>query len=326
VNKEKMKIAETYYLTRPEKLPPVPPGTIIPENRSIASQIPFFRKKQTVTKTELPPGVMTMMQASGPIGQSAIQKNSPMKYASVPLGTTRSGWGKPVPLLGLTTTQQKQIKSRVQSRGVTKNVVKDMTAFRNRTVPSASIPGRFFSDQAMWIAAAEAQRELQKYRLNPEDPNWEIADQVGSIVSTGLNYINPVLGALGGPLIEGISQLASHAAKNNVFEGSMGFGSNENIADFKRYADYVAQMEKEGYFGLKFDDWKKWDTAMKAYNNEGGSCQKITQDMLGGLTLEEYMKQNGVDPAGPPPEAPKGEKQRELTAQEQQDLKDIRLQ
>lgn len=270
-----------------------------------------------------------MMNAATPFGPSAIQKKPPMKYTSVPkpeLGTTRSGWGKPVPLLGMTKDQQRQIKSRVQSKGVSKSVVKNMTAFKNRTVSSSSIPGRFFSDQAMWIAAAEAQRELQKYRLNPEDPNWEIADQVGSIVSTGLNYINPILGALAGPLVEGVAQLATQAAKNNAFEGTMGFGSNENISDFKRYADYVAQMEKEGYFGLKFDDWKKWDTDMKAYNNEGGSCQKITKDMLGGLTLEEYMKENGIDPAGPPPVAPKGEKQRQLTKDEEEALKNLRIQ
>ena len=277
-------------------------------------------------KTE---GFLTEMNATKRFGQSAIQKKSPMKNASVPkptLGTTRSGWGKPVPLLGLTKNQQKQIMSKVQSKGVSKSVVKNMTAFKNRTVSSSSIPGRFFSDQAMWIAAAEAQQELQKYRLNPEDPNWEIVDQVGSIVSSGLNYINPILGAIAAPVIEGITQIATQAAKNNAFEGTMGLGSNEDISDFKRYTEYVAQMEKEGYFGLTFDAWKKWDTEMKAYYNEGGSCQKITQAMLGGLTLEEYMKENGINPAGPPPTAPKGEKQREVTKQEEEDLKNVRLQ
>ena len=262
---------------------------------------------------------------------SSIQKQTPLRYTDITrnekvmkekglrpqLGVTRSGWGKPVPLLGLTKKEQQQMKSTFQSKGISKNVVKNMTAFKKRTVPGASIPGRFFSDQAVWFAASQAQQELQKYRLDPEDPNWEIASQVGSIVSTGLSYINPILGAVAGPLVEGIAQLAKQGAKNNIFEGGYSFGSNEDQANFKTYAAYVEQLGKEGYSPVTFDEWNKYNEEMKVYNNAGGSCQIITPDMLGDLTVEEYMKQNGIAQSGPAPTPPRGPKIRDITPDEQ---------
>jgi hypothetical protein len=240
------------------------------------------------------------------------------------LGIQKSGWGKPVPLLGLTKEAASQIKSSLQSKGITKSIVKNMDGFRNRTVDSFSIPGRFFSDQTAWMAAAEAQQELQKYRLQPEDPAWEFVDQIGSVVSTGLNYINPLLGALAGPAIEGIAQLATQAAKNNAFEGTMSLGSKEDVADFQRYAKWLE--ENPDIVGITLEEWKQYDNKLKEYNGEGGSCQRITPAMLGGLTVEEYMKQNGVSPAGAPPEKPKSKgSNRAPTKEEEEALKNLRL-
>lgn len=241
----------------------------------------------------------------------------------IPLGTERSGWGKPVPLLGLTKDQATKIKSTMKSRGVTKNTVKNMTAFRNNSVPSVSVPGRFFSSQAAWMAAAEAQQELKKYRLDPMNPLWEVADQAGSIVGTGLSYINPILGALAGPVVEGISQLATQAAKNNVFEGAMSFGSKQDIADFERYAQFL--KDNPDIVGITFDDWKQYDVKNQEY--AGGSCQKIqlSEEELGGKTVEEYMKEQGITPAVAPEKPQSKGSARLPTAQEQKDLENIRL-
>lgn len=275
-----------------------------------------------------PPGVEPVkpsVQASGK--KSGIQAKQPLRIQTRPeLGAQKSGWGKPVPLLGLTKDQATKMKSQIKSRGVTKNTVKDMTAFRNRTVNSAAIPGRFFSDQAAWIAAAAAQQELQQFRLNPQDPAWGAVDQIGSIVSTGLSYINPILGALGGPMVEGIAQIATQAAKNNVFEGGMNLGSNEYVADFKRYAKFLE--DNPDIVGITFDEWKKYDDQLQAYNGAGSQCQKlkITPEMLGDQTLEEYMAENGIDPSGPAPEKPKSKgSNRPPTKEEEEALKNARL-
>jgi hypothetical protein len=223
-----------------------------------------------------------------------------MKYGT---GIEKSGWGKPVPLLGMTKQQAEQVVSSIKSRGVTQNTVKNMNAFRNNTVPSTSIPGRFFSSQAAWMAAAEAQNELRQYRLDPTSPAWEFVDQAGSIVGTGLSYINPLLGALAGPAVEGIAQLATQAAKNNVFEGSMGFGSKQDVSDFQQYTQFL--KDNPDIVGITLDDWKQYNN--KLQEATGGSCQQIqlTEAELAGQSVEDYMKTQGINPSGPEPEKPK---------------------
>lgn len=241
------------------------------------------------------------------------------------LGTQKAGWGKPVPLLGLTKEQAIKVKSNMVSKGVTKKTVDKMTAFRNKTVQSSAVPGRYFSDQAAWIAAAVANQELKQFRLDPYSSNWDIVDQVGSIVSTGLSYVNPILGMVAGPAIEGIAQLATQAAKNNVFEGSMGLGSNENIADFKRYAKF---MEENPDLAITQDEWKAYDDKLQEYEGKGSSCKKttITPEMLGDQTLEEFMEENGVKKAIAP-EKPKSRGSARAPTQEEIDaLKNARIQ
>lgn len=262
---------------------------------------------------------------SRPNPPPAIRTDLPAKIPRPPLGAQKSGWGKPVPLLGLTKEQASKVKSTMVSRGVTKNTVDKMSSFRNRTVQSSAVPGRYFSDQAAWIAAAVANQELKQYRLDPTNQNWDIVDQVGSIVSSGLSYVNPVLGMVAGPAIEGIAQLASQAAKNNVFEGAMGLGSNENIADFKRYAKF---LEENPDISITQDEWKAYDDQLQAYEGKGSSCKKvrITPEMLNGQTLEEYMADNDVKPAGPPPAKPKSRgSTRAPTKEEEEALKNARL-
>lgn len=263
---------------------------------------------------------------SRPNAPPAIKTNLSPNIPRPPLGAQKAGWGKPVPLLGLTKEQAAKVKSTMVSKGITKNTVQKMSSFRNKTVQSSAVPGRYFSNQAAWIAAAVAQQELQQYRLDPYNPVWGVVDQVGSIVSTGLSYVNPILGAIAGPAVEGIAQLASQAAKNNAFEGTMGLGSNENIADFKRYAKF---LEDNPDIVITQDEWKAYDDQLQAYEGKGSSCKKftITPEMLGDQTLEEYMAENGIKPVGPPPEKPKSRGSTRAPTKEEEDaVKDIRLQ
>jgi hypothetical protein len=155
--------------------------------------------------------------------------------------------------------------------------------------------------------------------MDPGNPLWGVVDGVGSIVSSGIGFVDPLLGAIARPAIEGITQLAGQAGKNNVFEGYSGLGSKEDTDDFKRYAKF---LEDNPNLSITMDAWKEYDDKV---NDKHLSCQKvtITEDMLNGQTVEEYMAARGIEPAQDPAKPTSLGSTRQPTKAEEEALKNV---
>lgn len=168
-----------------------------------------------------------------------------------------------------------------------------------------SIAGRMFANQAAWLAASAVEGALiEKRTLDADmDDYYDIVDQVKSVVGAGVSYINPLLGMIAGPVLEGISQFASETAKSGNVEGTANLFKRGEEELFAKYVEYVKKLEaqdKTWKGGLTFDRWKEWYTSNDQAEEEGGSCQRITEEMLGGQSIEEFMAQQGI-----PEEKPK---------------------
>lgn len=224
-------------------------------------------------------------------------------------GVYKTGYKQPpIALPGMTPALQRKLKADARVKTVLKSLESEM----RKPGGVGAIPGRFFAEQGLWLAAGKAHDMLLENRpvIEGMDTAFQVSQQIGSVVGSGLMYVNPVLGALAGPVIEGITQLALVTAKNNQVGGSMNL--NTDPAEFKRYVDFVTEMEKQNKTwkgGITFDRWKEYDTAKKqeTEEEEGGSCQVVTQAMLGDLSIEEYMEQAGIPKADPKKAVPEPE-------------------
>jgi len=218
-------------------------------------------------------------------------------------GIYRSGYNlPPVALPGMTPEVLKRFKSSSKVTSLMKKM-KASTLAKTKAM-SKSVPGRFYASAAAWAAAGAAHDALLSNRVVDENMEdfWNVADQIKSVVSTGAMYINPLVGALVQPLLEGITQLAAASAKSNAFEGTSSPLGNISKVDFEEYVKYLRELEAKNQGGVTFDQWKAWRT--KQAEQEGGSCQIVTEEMLQGKTVEEYMAEKGISPATPI-EAPK---------------------
>jgi hypothetical protein len=175
-----------------------------------------------------------------------------------------------------------------------------------------AITGRYFADQAAWMAAGAVENALLEKRSLDEgmDEYWNIADQIKSVVGMGATFINPLLGAVAGPVMEGVAQVAAEVAKSGNVEGTANLFKRGEEELFAKYVEYVKKLEaqdKTWKDGLTFDRWKEWYTSNNPdEEEEGGSCQIITEAMLDGMSIEEFMAQEGIpkETEKPPPKEP----------------------
>jgi hypothetical protein len=184
-----------------------------------------------------------------------------------------------------------------------------------------AITGRYFADQAAWMAAGAVENALLEKRSLDEgmDEYWNIADQIKSVVGMGATFINPLLGAVAGPVIEGLLQWGDAFAKNTP-GGMLVPGLDQKEGTYtKNYREYLDNAAKNNQPAASYKDWKEWKQKTEEYEKasdekakeeEGGSCQIITETMLDGMTIEEFMEQEGIEMEKekvppPPPEPPK---------------------
>lgn len=175
-----------------------------------------------------------------------------------------------------------------------------------------AVTGRYFADQAAWMAAGAVENALLEKRSLDEgmDEYWNIADQIKSVVGMGATFINPLLGAVAGPVLEGVAQVAAEVAKSGNVEGTANLFKRGEEELFAKYVEYVKKLEaqdKTWKDGLTFDRWKEWYTSNNPdEEEEGGSCQIITEAMLDGMSIEEFMAQEGIpkETEKPPPKEP----------------------
>jgi hypothetical protein len=221
-------------------------------------------------------------------------------------GIYKSGYNlPPVALPGMTPEVLKRFKTSSKATSLMKKM-KASTLAKTKAM-SKSVPGRFYANSAAWAAAGAAHDALLSTRVVDENMEdfWNVADQIKSVVSTGAMYVNPLLGVFLGPIIEGVAQLSQKVLQNNNTD----------------YLAYKSETEKQRRKPVSYDEWNKWRTEKNGENN-GGSCQIITVEMLGGKTVEEYMAERGIEPAkdndnSPPDKGPL------YTEEEEENLKKI---
>jgi hypothetical protein len=204
------------------------------------------------------------------------------------VGRMRGGYSlPPIELPGLSKPQIQAIKVAAKKSGFKPNRsvgnIKTPGGFNQKAVP-----GRAFSSQGAWMAAAMASDQLMNAR-NVDQENqqfWEIADQIKSVVSMGATIFGgPVVGAITDVITGGIAAIV----ERNKKEG-------ERIVEYERYMD---ELKKQGKGGVTFSAWDKWDKEKagkeeEEEEDEAVLCQTVTEDMLNGQTLEEYMASEGV--------------------------------
>ena len=104
--------------------------------------------------------------------------------------------------------------------------------------------------------------------------------------------------SLGGPLLDILIASAEAGARNQMVQGAMTapVGMEE----------YVEFLRKHPDANMTMDEYKQYKAELAAYENEGKSCRRITKEMLGDMTLEEYAEENDIpvrseaDDRGPP--------------------------
>lgn len=121
----------------------------------------------------------------------------------------------------------------------------------------------------------------------------------------GLGPYAYAFSAFGGPILDIIIATAEAAAKNNVVPGAM-----TAPAGLEEYATFLKENPDAD---LTFEEYKEYMKQMQEYEQRmaGKSCQKITSDMLGGMTLEEYAAENGIEITDEPEETPPAYKKKD---------------
>lgn len=183
---------------------------------------------------------------------------------------------------------------------------------------------------AAGIAGQALKQSLEQYRINPNSDVWRGFDLAGNIVSTGLYTVNPYLGAIAAPIIEGIGHIATNAAKNNIFEGNIGM-STEDQNLFPVYGKFLSEHPNRS---VTFDEWKKWYLTQQPTTEaaqgvsgsaEGGTCELMTEAQVRMLTNPEIQKSDkvmgGKGPStGPASDNLPGTEHAPMTTQDQQNL------
>ncbi len=240
------------------------------------------------------------------------------------VGVQKSGYAlPPVKLPGLTEAQ--------------KNSVAKIAARVN--APAKAPPGRAPQSQEPFISA-KASNTAQGLAtvLGPA-----IIDEIANLLpdrstagSNALKQISPyasmipgvgqyayLLSSLGGPLLDFIITLSEQAAKNNVVPGLMNPGNS--------FAEYAEFMKNNPDAKMTLDQYVEYKKKVKEYEQSQGSCRKITKEMLGDMTLEEYAQEMGIEfrtEETKPPTFPKytPEELRQPTQEEINLLQNARLQ
>lgn len=130
------------------------------------------------------------------------------------VGITRQGYNlPPVALPGMT----RQDRNRMAAISSSRKMPRPSGSLKNRVGKAInSIPGRMFSQQALWSAAGIANDAILSARQQKDEDTdyWNTVDTLGDVVSAAAGYVNPILGAVAKPIISGIGQMADQFVEN----------------------------------------------------------------------------------------------------------------
>lgn len=199
------------------------------------------------------------------------------------VGVQKSGYNlPPVKLPGMTPEIQKRLEKTIQDIQV-----------RNATRQAPSTPsGTRFGPAAQGIASVVGPALIEEIAKRIPGRRTDASDFLNTFSSfagviPGVGPYAYLLSTLGGPLLDIIIASAEAQAKNQMVQGAM-----TAPVGFEEYAEF---LKKNPDANLTMDEYKQYKAELAAYENSGKTCTRITQDMLGDMTLEEYAAANGIE-------------------------------
>ena len=230
------------------------------------------------------------------------------------VGISKSGYQlPPVALPGLTNKERLRLKA-TSSGAITK--YKGNQSLKNRLNSSSgkAVPGRSFSQEALWQASGVSQQLLNQQLLSQQQQQgsgegWDPTDLITSVVSTGASFINPLLGAVAAPVVGLISGAIKSEQEKNRQEI---LKSAETGCDtLKMPKGYDSRFDYgDPNLDLRYRKYLQCLEAKKELDKDAAAakCQKVevTPEMLESVdrdgnpltqTIEEFMKDRNIAPA-----------------------------
>lgn len=243
------------------------------------------------------------------------------------VGVQRSGYNlPPVALPGLTQKEKSKIATQLQQ-----TLAAPSPRVKTPMIQSPSKPAvdPRFGVAAKGVASVVGPAILEAIAKKVPGRRTDASDFLnayGNLAAfiPGLGPYAYLLTSLGGPFLDILIASAEAQAKNQMIQGAM-----TAPVGFEEYAEFLKNNPDAN---LTLDEYKKYKEDLKKYENTQKSCRRVTQDMLGDMTLEEYAAENGIDikdeseDTGPPQYKKfTPDEIRQPTQEEIEILKDIRL-
>jgi hypothetical protein len=232
------------------------------------------------------------------------------------VGISKSGYQlPPVALPGLTNQERLRLKA-TSSGAITK--YKGNQSLKNRLNSSSgkAVPGRSFSQEALWQASSVSQQLLNQQLLSQQQQQgpgegWDPTDVIASVVSAGASFINPLLGAVAGPvvgLISGAIKSGQEKERQEILKSAE--TGCDTLKPREGYNPYANIDGRATYEDIQYGKYLKCLEAKKELDKDAAAakCQKVevTPDMLEYVdrdgnpvtqTIEEFMKDRNIAPA-----------------------------
>lgn len=276
-----------------------------------------FYKGPTVI--EMPQGGMRFQNdIDDPSWMAEMNSKSKPKYKvdttlkSKGTGVQKSGYQlPPIKLPGMTPEKKKKVEEVVRFMSATQQL--------NKVAPPKTEEEIFRRNQNAFkgiasIVGPTILEEVANLVPGRRRDASNALQQFSSIASfiPGIGQYAYLMGAIGGPLMDLIIAAAEAAAKNNAVPGVM-----NAPADLEEYAKFLNENKDAN---ITIEEWREYKKQLEEYEKRqsGAMCRKITPEMLGDMTLEEFAAQAGLDIEDMEDEAPPTYKK--FTAEETRDI------